>query len=723
MPKALPNLPFQKPNSNTISGKLRANVKTRVFEKSGAASEDNFSVNIDPFASYAGVSVPKSKWGRSSYGLGSSQTFKLINVDKDGQSISNKKLQVGIYKTNKYWWYRNSSRGRFNYANGKHVGAENEITLQTGNDGQITFDREMKDAGSYYVRVCDIESGHCSGSYYYVRGRYNDISYEDVDKSQLNKLFLQSDKQEYLTGEMATITIPSSANSKILISVESQHEVLFQDWIIGQENQTTYDLKCMPEMAPNVYVHAIMIQPLQQEQNDMPLRMYGVIPVKIKDKETLLDPILNTPEKLEPLTAYQVKVSESKGKEMHYTLAVVDEGLLDITRFKTPDPWNHFYAKQSLLLNTWDNFDYILNGIGSKLRKVLSVGGDDEGGPGNGPQKANRFKPVVQFVGPYTLKAGETRTHQLDMPNYIGSVKVMVVARNEDAYGSRNKIIPVKKPLMLLATAPRVIGPQEKFTLPVNVFAMEKDIRNVNLTVEVSDNIQIIGSANNKITFDQIGDQISDFVLQPKDGIGIGKIRVYGKSGKHEIDQEIEIDIRNPNPYISDVLEKVIEPNDSWSSTIKKLGMEGTNEAVLEVSHFPAMNVEDRMDYLIRYPYGCLEQTTSSIFPQLYLADVMELSEGRRDQIQHNIEEGIRRLKKFQNPNGSLSYWAGSSRYADWSQTYAAHFLVEVKEKGHYVPLSFLDDVMNYMSSYARNFDVDEIIYQRNKYSNLLHIC
>ena len=219
-------------------------------------------------------------------------------------------------------------------------------------------------------------------------------------------------------------------------------------------------------MNSNVYLHVHLIQPHNFGANDLPMRMYGVVPITVVDKASQIEPELNMPETIRPNEAYTIKVSERLGKPMSYTLAVVDEGLLDLTRFKTPDLWNHFYAKQALGIKTWDIYDLVLDGYGGQLDRLISIGGDGEASGKPEARKANRFVPVVKHLGPFNLAPGEEHSHRIYMPNYVGSVRTMVVARQGDAYGKAEKATPVKKPLMLLATMPRVLGPNEELTLP-----------------------------------------------------------------------------------------------------------------------------------------------------------------------------------------------------------------------------------------------------------------
>ena len=319
-------------------------------------------------------------------------------------------------------------------------------------------------------------------------------------------------------------------------------------------------------------------------------------------------------------------MSEKEGKEMSYTLAIVDEGLLDLTRFPTPDPWRSFYAREALGVSTFDMYNFVLGAFGGRIDGIFSIGGGMEDEASEPKKSANRFPPMVKFVGPFKLKAGKTAKHDIAIPNYIGSVRVMVIAGESGAYGSAEATVPVRKPLMVLSTLPRVLGPGEELDLPVTVFAMEDFVKKVKIEVETGSLFEL-ESNTKEIEFDEIGDVTVDFKLKLKEKTGIGKVKVKVSSGKETAFHEIEIEVRSPNPEVTDFVYGMIEKGEIWENNFALPGMEGTNTAILEVFSIPPFDFGRRLKELIRFPHGCVEQTTSAAFPQLYLTDIMEASE------------------------------------------------------------------------------------------------
>jgi uncharacterized protein YfaS (alpha-2-macroglobulin family) len=280
----------------------------------------------------------------------------------------------------------------------------------------------------------------------------------------------------------------------------------------------------------------------------------------------------------------------------------------------------------------------------------------------------------------------------------------MVVAKEDDAYGNAEKTVPVRKPLMLLATLPRVVGPGEIVKLPVSVFAMEKNIKNVTVEVETNNLFTLEGVKNKSITFNTTGDEIVTFDLKVANKTGIGKVKITAKSGNEKANYEIELDVRNANTEITNFIEAEIEPGKAWTGEYLPPGMAGTNSGILEVSSIPPVDLSRRIKFLISYPHGCIEQTTSSAFPQLYLSDIMEIDAITKQRINDNIKATLNRLRSFQISNGGLAYWPGNSQADEWGTTYAGHFMLEAEAKGYTIPFGFKENWLKYQKNIARNW-------------------
>ncbi|MFW5775566.1 MAG: alpha-2-macroglobulin family protein, partial [Chitinivibrionales bacterium] len=465
--------------------------------------------------------------------------------------------------------------------------------------------------------------------------------------------------------------------------------VIHAEWVESQGEVTRYSFKADEDMAPNVYAHVTYLQPHLQAGNDLPIRMYGVIPIQVVDPQTRLKPVLKAPDEFTPETKAKISVSEDNGRPMTYTIAVVDEGLLDLTRFATPEPWNNFYKREALGVKTWDLFDMVAGAYGAKLEQLLAIGGGgDEAEPGS--RKANRFPPMVRFMGPFDLDKNRTNSHTIDIPQYIGSVRVMVVAGSQGAYGATDKAVFVRKPLMVMGTLPRVLGPQEDVSFPASVFALKENVKNVAVRVKTEGPIDIVGDAQQQLTFSETGDQLVTFKLKATEGTGAARVSLTATGAGEQAHQDIDVEVRAHGVPITEVIDTTIKAGEAWNTQVRLPGIAGTNSAYLEVTRIPPINLGKRLNALIRYPHGCVEQTTSSVFPQVYLNKLLRLSPTREEEVEKHIKAGINRLKGFQTASGGFGYWPGRSSAHDWSSSYAGHFLVEAKLAGYSVPSGML---------------------------------
>lgn len=684
-------------------GMLRLSFRTKVFEPGGNFSEDFHSVPYAPFSAFAGIRIPEGTLWGNALETDRNHTIELAGVQPDGKASQSKELEITVYKLNRRWWYDSYGSSTFNFLNSSSYETihESKVSLDNGK-GIYNINVKPEDWGRYAIVVKDPESGHIAASTFFMDWPYwMRANRTDSDASTI--LAISSDKEQYEPGETMRLTFPAPEGGQALVSVENGSRVLSNQWVATTMGEQRLEIPATAEMAPNVYVHITLIQPHGQTENDRPMRLYGIIPVKIENPDTRLNPIIQTAEVYRPESKEKITVSEKYGKAMTYTLSVVDEGLLDLTRFRTPNPGDAFYAREALGVRTWDMYDQIIGAMGNKRSNLLTMGGDEEGMDPS-QQKAMRFKPMVRHLGPFHLAKGKKATHEIDIPNYLGSVRVMVVAGEEPAYGNAEKAVPVRTPLMVLGTLPRVLGPGETVRLPVNVFAMEPHVKNVKVQLELNDMLQSSGGSEQSISFNETGDKLAFFELKVAEKTGIAKVKIKATSGNESSVHEIELDVRSPNPHMTIVRDTVLQPGAEWNANYRYFGVQGTNNATVELSSFPAINLEKRLAYLIEYPHGCLEQVTSGAFPQLFLSHLVELDAEAKTRIDMNVQEGLKALRSFQHSSGGFAYWPGQHEVNEWATNYAGHFMLVAAEKGHPLPGGLKSGWLRFQENRARHW-------------------
>ncbi|MBL8968683.1 MAG: alpha-2-macroglobulin, partial [Spirochaetaceae bacterium] len=486
-------------------GKLRATLLTRIFEPSGVFSSETAQFDYHPYERYVGLKLPKGDQSRGMLLTDQDHKVELALVDRDGKPVRSGTVEVSLYQLEWRWWWEKGDESLAETADDLYARPlkREKVRVENGR-AEWSFRINYPNWGRYLVRAEDASAqpsrsssssgrsaasgglGHAAGSVVYVDWPGYAGKGRGEAGGAASMLSLQASKEKYAVGEKAQVSFPSNAEGRALVAIERAGRLLRQEWVRTKPERTSYEFTLTPDMAPNVYVHVSFLQPHLQTANDLPIRLYGVVPVMVEDPATRIAPVVEAPAEIEPNSDVSFSVREASGRAMTCTVAVVDEGLLGITRYSAPNPWNEFYKKEASALASYDLYQYVAGAFSGKLETLLAVGGGDEG-LGGGNRKVSRFPPVVTFFPPFEVKAGETVRKSFRMGPYVGAVRFMVVAGTRPpaaaakpgasaaaagaAYGVVEKEVPVRSKLMAQLTAPRVLSPDEEAAIPATVFA------------------------------------------------------------------------------------------------------------------------------------------------------------------------------------------------------------------------------------------------------------
>lgn len=693
------NISMPLPKNMNAPGKMRIGMKMRAFEAGGDFSSDYQAFDYFPYKNYVGIGIPIDQNKEKRIDINKTKSVDIIVVDKNGVPVRNQRVDVGVYRVEWHWWWEQSNRQTEEFQSGKNLAAVLQKTVTTDGTGKASVDVNVTQWGRYLVRAGDLTGGHFSGDFFYAGYPWDDENEGSNSRNNIAMLNFSTNKDSYVVGENVEMTLPTPESGKALITIENGTSVIESHWIKLSVGSTKFSFKATAAMTPNVYAFVTLLQPHNTVKNDLPIRMYGVAPISVKDPNTELHPVVKLPDVIKPEEKVTIEVSEKNNRAMAYTIALVDEGLLDITRFETPHPFSVFYAKEALGIQTFDMFDKVLGSYAGTLQKISTVGGDKAAKQKNATV-ANRFKPVVLTLGPFYTKNGSAR-HEVTIPNYIGALRAMVVASDgARSFGTAEQTVSVRKALMVLPTVPRVLAHKENFKLPINVFAMEPQIKNVNVTVtDLNGLIRFKNGNSTSITFDKPTDKMVFFDCDVPQTDGVAKIHVVVEGGGARATQDIEVLVRNPNPTIVKAQDAVLAAGQSFSFNLQKLVGDKTD---LEISSMPPLNLSQRLNYLLEYPYGCAEQITSAVFPQLYVDKILNLDEAKRKTIAANIANALARLNTCQTAEGGFAMWPGGINTDQWITNYVSHFLIEAKAMGYTLPPNMLDRFLKWQQRTAK---------------------
>lgn len=676
----------------TAPGMLQANIIARVREAGGDESFAARSVRCSPYSAYAGIRL-----GEKEFETDNNLIFPVVSVNAEGRLLGKRKLEYKIYKLNWNWWWEGSSYDLTRYVQSTSAEVVASGTVET-TDGkaQIPFRVDYPAWGKYLVFVRDTQSSHATGGVVYIdwpdwRGH---AGKDDAKASSMLSFAL--DKRNYEAGETATVYLPKSDGGRVLLSVENASKVLFRRWVsTAADRETAYKIPVTREMAPNFYVHATLLQP-HAKSNDLPVRMYGVEGAEVIDRYSILHPEIEVADEIRPQQEVTIKVRERDRKPMTYTLAIVDEGLLDITSFRTPQPWRAMNQREALGVKTWDLYDDVIGAYAGKFTKILSVGGDEALRRAAGKEK--RFNPVVEFLGPFTLKGGQA-THKITLPMYVGSVRVMVVAAHEATYGHADKTVVVRSPLMVLPTLPRILSCGDRVKLPVNVFCIDEALRNASVQVAVEGPLSVAGSTNKTLTFAAPSEQLTTFDLVC-DNVrsGQAKITVTAAGGGHTASETIYIDVRNPLPLVVETYAKTLRAGEEYDFAWKPFG-EGS--AQLEVAAMPKIDFSGAFSFVDNYAHFCTEQLSARAMYMLYARRFLSATE--QLQAREALQKILKMILSRQTSNGGFAYWPGSS-VNEWATSMAGEVMIEARRQGFAVADIYINRWKDYQQRRARAY-------------------
>jgi hypothetical protein len=498
----------------------------------------------------------------------------------------------------------------------------------------------------------------------------------------------------------------------------------------------------------SLYVAASVVRAVNPSSDWMPHRAYGLAPVPVDLSEKRLVLTLLAPEEVRPEArgTLQALLTGEDGKPVEgaeVSMALVDEGVLSLTRYRAPDPYAYFYGKRAHGVELCDSYGSLLAEVPLALER-LHPGGDKGGRFAEAvrlnPIQAERVKTAAIWLG--TSVTGEDGGVMADFaaPKFTGTLRFFAVAAAEDRFGAAERQVLVRGPFLLELGFPRFLAPGDSFLAPAAIFNRSDRPGAAHLEWTLSgllegkfrpvENLVFASFKSAAMDLPARGSTRAVFSLRADDRVGkaaaalsgsffphaasiedplaLASASAAGQEGVETFTETVELPVRPAAPLIHRSESGEVTALTPLELKPQKNFVPGTSRYRLMLSPFPDTDLAGSLRYLVEYPYGCLEQTTSRVFPLLYLRDLAEriaiLDYGedaslgdRRGKIDAFIQAGIDRILDMQGYSGWLSMWPGGQDPWRWGSLYAAHFLVEAKAAGHSVPSPELESLLDYI--------------------------
>jgi hypothetical protein len=679
-----------------------------VFDLTGRTVNRATSVDVFPENNFIGIKSPGYYFGTNE-----KINFKFVAVDKDDKDISNLPVTVKLVRFEWQTVLKKDYSGRYFYASEKKDNIEWEKELKLS--GEQNFPVIVQKSGEYELRVTRKNGNGYQWTKFYAYGwGSSTASSFEVDKE--GRIEIVADKQSYSPGAKAKLLFTTPFSGKMLITFE-RSGIYEYKYVDVKNNSAQIEFSLEDNYVPNIYVTATLFKK-HNADNSVPFLVgHGFVSLKVERKENHLPVAISAPQKIKPNTKQEIIIKTSPQKNIYVTLAAVDEGILQIKNYMAPDPYGFMYAKQALAVESYDLYKLLLPEI---VSSNSSTGGDElarQLQKRANPIATKRFNLVALWSGIRRTGSDGIVKIPITIPQFNGEIRLMAVAFTGSRFGSADSKMKVADDLIIEPQIPRFLAPNDSLVMPVTVINTTNKTGNVNIAVKTEGPLKILSSKNTNTSVPPNSTKQVEFVVKAAGAIGTGKI-IIETSGLAKVKDETNISIRPISPFISESSSGSIYAGNEIKLNAGKNFIEDTKTSTITISKFPAVQFAKHLKYLVGYPHGCIEQTISKLFPQLYFEDVAELVAPEFYKTQnpiYYIMEGIKKIESMQLWDGSLAYWPGGTESSWWGTVYAAHFLLEAKKAGFDISDNTLSRLLNYLAKRAREKSTfDYVAYKNN---------
>ncbi len=698
------SIDFAIPANLTSSGLIRARGRVAVFDESGRPVYQIAQTTIYPKDYYIGI----HNLGDYYVSPNTPQKLRLIAVDASDKPIAGFKALVQLIRLE---WY--SVLRQYTPTNTlRYVSEQREIIekndVVTLDSIPVEYAYWASQSGEYIVRVSKSEgAGYNQINFYsYSWGTTDVTSFEIDPEARIQMVF---DDSVYTPGQKAKILFKTPFDGKMLVTVE-RNRIFSYRYLDVTNNSASMELGVDEKFLPNVYVSAVLFRKIK-DMNIPLLAGHGFCPLMVEKKSNKLDVTIQAPEKIRPKRKQAVTVTVKNEKNVFVTIAAVDEGICQLKNYKTPDPYGFFYAKKALETETFDFFKYLLP---EPLRSSTGGGETEMMAKRVNPLGVQRFKPVALWSGILKTDANGRAEILFDIPEFSGELRLMALAYKGDRFGSSQKAMKVADPVVITPALPRFLAPHDSLSMPITAFNTTEKPVSLKFEIEtVGGVIPLTTTAVLDVNPNQ--ERFVTVQLKTTDRIGKAVVKIKTVAFGEPLESSTELPVRPIAPFVSEAISGSIEGGATASSTIENIYLPYNRKSYITFSPFPVANFARELKYLVGYPHGCIEQTVSKAFPQIYLRDIAGMLDPtilNTGSPTYFVNEAITKLASMQLHDGAFSYWPGESSPAGgWSIVYATHFLLEAKKAGYAVSENSINMALNAVTAIARSKLTEDYYY------------
>jgi len=657
---------------------INAEIVVRMQETGGRAIERNLSLPVKADGPRIGIKPEFS----GDLPEGAVGNFNVILVNEAGAKQALKGLPWKLVKVERdYQWYRDGNSWRYEPITRTHQVSNGTVDVTT-DGGRVSVPVEW---GRYRLEVETADIGGPASSVEFDAGWFVTASSTETPDA----LEVALDKPSYKVGDTAKLKVSSRYAGELMVMAGSEELISVETASIA-ENGGEVEIPVTADWGAGSYVTATLYRPGEARENRMPMRAIGITWLKVDPEARDLAIAIDAPEKTLPRQPLDISLQVAgagANEDAYVTVAAVDVGILNLTRYEPPAPDDWYFGQRRLGLEIRDIYGRLIDGsLGATGR--LRTGGD--GGSMALQASPPKEKLVAFFSGPVKLDGEGKAKVSFDIPQFNGTARVMAVAWSKSGVGHGVKDVIIRDPIVITSSLPRFLAPGDDSNLRLDIANTDGPAGTYDLTVETSDAVAIGQSAVKPVELTAGGKtSITLPLVGIEPGDGTVSIKLANSAGL-SVDQVLHIPVRPAAMPVTERRLVELKPGASVTVDGNLLAdsvLQGASVSV-NVSRSNAFDIPALLMSLDRYPYGCAEQTTSRALPLLYLSE-MAVQNGLADdaEVKKRVQDAIYRVLSFQASAGSFGLWGPDGAGNDlWLDAYVSDFLSRAREQGYDVP-------------------------------------
>lgn len=655
--------------------------------------------------------------------------FELLVADNEGHKLAADNLKVRLVRERRdYYWNYSENDGWSYHYNEKFLNLDEEtLSIKQGDTAKVSFPVEW---GPYRVEVEDPKTGMISSLRFWAGYRWQDNAEGGAVRPDQVKLAL--DKPAYADGDTVKVTVTPPAAGKGYLLLESSDGPLWWQEIDVPVEGKTFDIQLdkKSEWARHdLYISALVIRPGERKANVTPKRAVGVLHLPLDRSQRKLALSISAPEKMRPKQPLKIKLNAKNADgsvptEVKVLVSAVDVGILNITEYPTPDPFSSLFGRKAYGADQLDIYGQLIEAGQGRLAS-LAFGGDAALNKGGKPPQTSVTIVALQSAPVKLNEQGEGEV-SVDIPDFNGELRVMAQAWTGERYGMAEAKTVVAAPLIAELSAPRFLAGGDQTQLALDLSNLSGKAQTLNVQLSTEGQLSLLNaSADQTVQLAQGQRTTLQIPIRAEGSFGQGKIKVLvqgldlPEESLPAFSREWTLGVRPAWPALLKHYRAVLK-DQAWSLPEGALEAfePASREALLSVSSRPPLNLGEQIRALKAYPYGCLEQTASGLYPSLY-ADAASLKrlglEGEPEaDRKRKIELGIERLLGMQRYNGSFGLWGADGEEEYWLTAYVTDFLLRAREQDFAIPPEALKKASERLLRYLQERNLIEVNYSED---------